>query len=153
MMDLYNASREDLIRTILAQRKTIAQRQAVLARHQGELAAAHATAQQLAQRVGELVARVGELEERSGSGRPKGLAGNKLVVEARLKGSGMHWARDQVDPLVALRTVACAGPSGTAWPQTAAEVRAQAAARPAPRSPTRGVTCSWPTDGHARLRV
>jgi len=25
----------------------------------------------------------------------------------RLKGSGMHWAREQVKPLVALRTVAC----------------------------------------------
>jgi hypothetical protein len=28
---------------------------------------------------------------------------NKLVVEARLKGAGMHWARANVDPLLALR--------------------------------------------------
>lgn len=28
---------------------------------------------------------------------------NKLVVEARLKGSGMHWARANVNPLLALR--------------------------------------------------
>ena len=33
---------------------------------------------------------------------------NKLVVEARLKGSGMHWARAHVHALVALRTIACA---------------------------------------------
>ncbi len=32
---------------------------------------------------------------------------NKLVVEARLKGSGMHWAREQVNPMVALRALAC----------------------------------------------
>ncbi len=32
---------------------------------------------------------------------------NKLVVEARLKGSGMHWARAHVDPMLALRTVVC----------------------------------------------
>ena len=34
---------------------------------------------------------------------------NKLVVEARLKGSGMHWARHHVSPLVALRAVLCSG--------------------------------------------
>ncbi len=32
---------------------------------------------------------------------------NKLVVEARLKDNGMHWARAHVNPLVALRTIAC----------------------------------------------
>lgn len=32
---------------------------------------------------------------------------NTLVVEARLKGSGMHWAREQVNPMVALRALAC----------------------------------------------
>ena len=32
---------------------------------------------------------------------------NKLVVEARMKGAGMHWARPHVDPMLALRTIAC----------------------------------------------
>jgi hypothetical protein len=32
---------------------------------------------------------------------------NKLVVEARLKGAGMHWERDHVNPMVALRNVVC----------------------------------------------
>jgi hypothetical protein len=30
---------------------------------------------------------------------------NKVVVEGRLKGAGMHWAREHVNPMVALRTV------------------------------------------------
>lgn len=32
---------------------------------------------------------------------------NKLVVEARLKGSGMHWHRTSVTLMLALRKVAC----------------------------------------------
>ena len=42
---------------------------------------------------------------------------NKLVVEARLKGSGMHWAGEHVNPMVALRTVVCSGRWGEVWPQ------------------------------------
>jgi hypothetical protein len=34
-------------------------------------------------------------------------SGNKVVVEARLKGAGMHWARAHVNPMVALRTAMC----------------------------------------------
>ena len=54
---------------------------------------------------------------------------NKLVVEARLKGAGRHWARHHVDPLVALRTVVCADRWAEAWPRIAAELRRQEAAR------------------------
>lgn len=32
---------------------------------------------------------------------------NKLVVEARLKGSGMHWERKNVNPMLALRNGVC----------------------------------------------
>jgi hypothetical protein len=41
---------------------------------------------------------------------------NKLVVEARLKGAGMHWARPHVDPMLALRTIACSDRWEEAWP-------------------------------------
>lgn len=51
---------------------------------------------------------------------------NKIVVEARLKGSGMHWARAHVDPLVALRTVACANRWSEVWPRISAHLRAEA---------------------------
>ncbi|MGH9892888.1 MAG: ISKra4 family transposase, partial [bacterium] len=42
---------------------------------------------------------------------------NKLVVEERLKGSGMHWARPNVNPLLALRTAACSGRWKQEWPR------------------------------------
>src|SRR5258708_7106203 len=51
---------------------------------------------------------------------------NKIVVEARLKGSGMHWARAHVDPLVALRTVACTNRWSEAWPRISTRLRADA---------------------------
>jgi hypothetical protein len=53
-------------------------------------------------------------------------SGNKLVVEARLKGAGMHWARAHVDPMLALRNVVCNNRWDEAWPQIAAQLRQQA---------------------------
>lgn len=41
---------------------------------------------------------------------------NKLVVEARLKGSGMHWSRAAVNPMLALRTVHANGRWELEWP-------------------------------------
>lgn len=40
---------------------------------------------------------------------------NKLVVEYRLKGSGMHWARRNVNPMVALRACACSDQWAATW--------------------------------------
>lgn len=40
---------------------------------------------------------------------------NKLLVEARLKGSGMHWQRSNVSPMVSLRALTCSGTWETAW--------------------------------------
>ena len=51
---------------------------------------------------------------------------NKLVVEARLKGSGMHWAPHHVNPMLALRTVTCNDRWDEAWPQSTAQLRARA---------------------------
>lgn len=48
---------------------------------------------------------------------------NKLVVEARLKGSGMHWARENVNPMVALRTIACSDRWEEAWPEISERLR------------------------------
>jgi hypothetical protein len=50
---------------------------------------------------------------------------NKLVVEARLKGAGTHWARGHVHPMVALRAMACSDRWAEAWPQIAQQVRQQ----------------------------
>ena len=54
---------------------------------------------------------------------------NKLVVEARLKRSGMHWERTKVNPMVALRAVACSGRWAERWPQVWKQLRARDAAR------------------------
>jgi hypothetical protein len=41
---------------------------------------------------------------------------NKVVVEGRLKGGGMHWARRNVNPMVALRAMECSGRWVACWP-------------------------------------
>lgn len=51
---------------------------------------------------------------------------NKLVVEARLKGAGMHWARTHVNPMVALRNLVCSERWVQVWPQVASNRRVQA---------------------------
>jgi hypothetical protein len=97
---------------------------------------------------------------------------NKLTVQARLKGSGMHWARAHVNPMLALRGAACSDRWDAAWAtrtrqraQQRATVRACRAAvrHPAPPSPPtprprpdplptrtrRGTMCHGrPTAGH-----
>jgi hypothetical protein len=65
---------------------------------------------------------------------------NKVVVEDRLKGSGMHWAPTSVDPMLALRTVVCADRWGEAWPQISARLRADARARSRQLRATRRAT-------------
>jgi hypothetical protein len=50
---------------------------------------------------------------------------NKLVVEARLKGSGMHWSPAQVSPMLALRGMHCSGQWEAAWPALTAQWRRQ----------------------------
>lgn len=67
---------------------------------------------------------------------------NKLLVEARLKGAGMHWARPNVDGMLALRSLAAADRWEEAWPDLAAALRAHArrrrqACRPSPPPPSR----------------
>lgn len=52
-------------------------------------------------------------------------SGNKLVVEARLKGAGMHWARAHVNPLLALRDVLCSDRWDDDWPQIVRQLRQQ----------------------------
>lgn len=54
---------------------------------------------------------------------------NKLVVEARLKGAGMHWAPQNVDPMLALRNIVCSDRWAEAWPQIAVYLRQQAASQ------------------------
>jgi hypothetical protein len=64
---------------------------------------------------------------------------NKLVVEVRLKGSGMRWAPASVNPLLALRTVQCSARWASAWPAIMGQRRAKCRRRrqrPAPPAAT-----------------
>jgi hypothetical protein len=53
-------------------------------------------------------------------------SGNKLVVEVRLKGSGMHWAEQHVNPMLALRNIICSRRWKEDWPKIEARLRQQA---------------------------
>ncbi len=48
-------------------------------------------------------------------------SGNKRVMQARLKGAGMHWAPENVDPLLGLRSAICSGRWESTWPKIAAQ--------------------------------
>jgi hypothetical protein len=50
---------------------------------------------------------------------------NKLVVEARLKGSGMRWTREQVNPMLALHNLVCSQRWQTSWPRVRTALRAK----------------------------
>lgn len=56
---------------------------------------------------------------------------NKLVVESRLNGSGMHWADEQVNPMLALRNVVCSDRWDEAWEEISQKLRQQARERKA----------------------
>lgn len=48
---------------------------------------------------------------------------NKLIVEERLHGRGMHWARQTINPLVCLRCLVGNGRWDAAWPRVWEQVR------------------------------
>jgi hypothetical protein len=50
---------------------------------------------------------------------------NKLVVEARLKGAGMHWARENVNPMLALRNAEANQRWNEVWGKVAPRCLAQ----------------------------
>jgi hypothetical protein len=52
-------------------------------------------------------------------------SGNKLVVEVRLKGAGMHWQRLHVDALLALRNIICSDRWSKEWPRIVDQLRQQ----------------------------
>jgi hypothetical protein len=70
---------------------------------------------------------------------------NKLVVEARLKGAGMHWARAQVNPMVTLRTAVCSDRWDAAWELVQAQLRHAARERTRTRRAARQQAAAAPT--------
>ena len=56
-------------------------------------------------------------------------SGNKLVVEVRLKGSGMHWAEKNVNPMLAIRNILCSDRWKLEWPRIENQLRQRATQR------------------------
>jgi len=54
---------------------------------------------------------------------------HKVVIEARLKGARMHWAPDNINPMVALRNLVCNDRWQEDWPKIATQLRLAAAQR------------------------
>lgn len=52
-------------------------------------------------------------------------SGNKLVVEVRLKGAGMHWAEQNVNPLLTIRNILCSDRWKEEWPKIEIRLRQQ----------------------------
>ena len=80
MIDLKNASRDDLIRLVIAQHETIMRQERTIADLRGVVATLEATVAQLTARVDGLLATVDALQrgdEGAGSGRPPGMPGLK----------------------------------------------------------------------------
>jgi hypothetical protein len=71
----------------------------------------------------------------SGSGMVE--SANKLVVEVRLKGAGMHWERHTVNPMLALRNGACNGRWQETWQVAGSQARKQGALRRTKRAERR----------------
>ena len=57
-------------------------------------------------------------------------SGNKLVVEVRLKGAGMHWAEQHVDSMLALRNIICSDRWKEEWSKIELGIRKQNLKKP-----------------------
>lgn len=99
------------------------------------LAAEHPTVALLGVNLAYLEKRVAQMQYPSfqAQGWPIGSgvveSSNKLVVEARLKGAGMHWARASVNPMLCLRNAVCNDRWDEAWQQSSVQLRCVGAMR------------------------
>ena len=65
-------------------------------------------------------------------------SGHKVVIGARLKGAGRHWATDRLNPLLVLRTIICNDRWAQLWPRIwSTQQAATAAGRQAARQQRR----------------
>jgi hypothetical protein len=91
-------------------------------------AAAHLSVSVVAENLAYLEKRMAQMQYPSfaAEGWPIGSgiveSANKLVVEARLKGAGMHWSRASVNPVLALRNAVCNDRWAEAWQQSVAHI-------------------------------
>ena len=107
MIDLKHASRDDLIRLVVAQHETIQRQERVIVGQQERIAALEATVAQLTERINRLLATVAALQaerERDGAGRSQGMPGLKPApAKERLpkqprKGREQQFVRRRMEP-------------------------------------------------------
>lgn len=111
-----------------------------------KLAAGHEKLEGVSENLAYLEKRVAQMEYQAcvdegwpiGSGLVE--SANKLVVEARLKGAGMHWSRASINPMVALRNAVCNDRWEEAWRQSAAHMRCYGRQQRAVEPKRKGVT-------------
>lgn len=107
------------------------------------VAAAHLTVPLVAENLAYLEKRVAQMQypHYQAAGWPIGSgvveSANKLVVEARLKGAGMHWSRASVNPMLALRNAVCNDRWDEVWAASATEM-GRHGRRTRPVTPKRG---------------
>jgi hypothetical protein len=119
------------------QLKTLAQQgpQPLLAAIEKEVRAEPMKAAKVAEDLAYLEKRVGQMQYPAYQARgwPIGSgiveSANKLVVEARLKGAGMHWERTNVNGMLALRTIVCSARWEEVWGVMVRQLRQQAEAQ------------------------
>lgn len=75
---------------------------------------------------------------------------NKLVVEVRLKGAGMHWARANVNGMLALRNIVCSDRWAEAWRTITTKLRQQTRAAQRQRHAQRQAPPAPPVEGAGR---
>ncbi len=107
MIDLKNASRDDLIRLVVAQHETMARQERVIVGQQERIVVLEATVAQLTARVNQLLATVAALQaerERDGTGRPLGMPGLKPTTgkvrpaKQPRKGREQQFVRRRMEP-------------------------------------------------------
>jgi hypothetical protein len=100
-----------------------------------ELKAKHPQVEVIAENLGYLEKRQAQMQypDFQAQGWPIGSgiveSGNKLVVEARLKGAGMHWERLNVNPMLGLRNIVCSNRWAEDWSVIARQLRQQSRER------------------------
>lgn len=107
MIDLKQASEEELVRLVVAQHETIARQAQIIAAQQEKIAALEATVAQLTARVGTLLAMVAALQrddDGTGGGRPAGMPGLKptpgkvRAPKQPRKGRAQSFVRQRAEP-------------------------------------------------------
>jgi len=78
---------------------------------------------------------------------------HKLLVEARLKGAGMHWERAHVNPMVARRMVAYGDCGAAAWPPITTQQRPAARVASADRRVARAQVAQAQAQAQAQANL